>query len=191
MKIVFASTNKGKIKEVREILYPHEVLSLTDIGFFDEIIEDGNSFEENAMIKAKAVFARCHLLTIADDSGLCVYALDGAPGIYSARYANTHNDDDNNALLLKNLKGKENRNAKYVCALAAIYPNGREKVYIGELEGRIIDEYRGLNGFGYDPLFYVDSYQKTTAEMTPDEKNKISHRGIALRLFKKDLLNQE
>lgn len=191
MEIVFASTNKGKIREVQKVLYPHIVKSLDDINFYDEIIEDGNSFEENALIKARTVFKKTGLLTLADDSGICVEALNGEPGIYSARYAKTRNDDDNNKLLIKNLQGISNRNAKYVCALAAIFPDGNEKVYIGEFHGKIIDQYRGNGGFGYDPIFYIESLGKTAAEISLEEKNLISHRGIALRMFKEDLDKQE
>lgn len=187
MKIVFASTNKGKIREIKEILSEYEVLSLEDISFNEDIIEDGNSFTENALIKARKVFNYSHMLTLADDSGLEVESLHNEPGIFSARYAGTHNDDDNNRLLLKNLDGIKNRKARYVCALAAILPDGTEKTYLGILEGEIIDDYRGSNGFGYDPLFYLPAYQKTSAEISREEKNKISHRGKALRLFLEDM----
>ena len=131
------------------------------------------------------------MLTLADDSGLCVEALDGAPGVYSARFSKTGLDEDNNTLLLEKLKNQKNRNAKYVCALVAIWPNGESKTYIGELKGKIIDDYRGNNGFGYDPLFYLEELGKTTAEIDMEEKNKISHRGLALKMFKEDLDKME
>ena len=191
MKLVFASTNKGKINEIKRLLDSVEVLSLNDINFNEKIIEDGSTFAENAYIKAKTVFDYCGMLTLADDSGLCVEALDGAPGVYSARFSKTGLDEDNNTLLLEKLKNQKNRNAKYVCALVAIWPNGESKTYIGELKGKIIDDYRGNNGFGYDPLVYLEELGKTTAEINMEEKNKISHRGLALKMFKEDLDKME
>lgn len=184
MKIVFASTNKGKIREVARLLAPHEILSLDDIDFHEDIVEDGNSFIENAFIKARRVFNAKGYPTIADDSGICVNALNGEPGIYSARYAGTGNDSDNNALLLERLRPYSDHSAKYVCALAAVLPNGQEASFIGELEGEIIFEYRGTGGFGYDPIFYLKEYGLTTAELSMEEKNKISHRGKAIMQFK-------
>lgn len=190
MKIVFASTNRDKIKEISKMLYPHEILSLDDIGFHDEIVENGESFYENALIKARTVYNFCHILTLADDSGICVEALNDEPGIYSARYSKSGQDNDNNELLLKNLKNVSNRKAKYVCALVAIGEFG-EKCFMGEMNGRIIDEYRGDGGFGYDPIFFLDDYGKTAAEISMEEKNKISHRGKALREFKSFMLRME
>ncbi len=191
MKIVFASGNAHKIREVKEILQASaataslEVLSLKDIGFFEDIEETGTTFEENALIKARAVAARGYIC-FADDSGLEVDALDGAPGIYSARYTGEHGtDEDNNKLLLKNLEQvpDEKRTAHYTCAIACVFPDGREFTVRDICEGIIIREARGNGGFGYDPYFYVKEYNKTLAEVTAEEKHAISHRGKALRLF--------
>mgnify|MGYP002517328243 CR=1 FL=1 len=189
MKIVSASRNKKKISELNALLAKHipeiEVLSLDDIGFEDEIVEDGETFEDNAYIKASTV-ARLGYIGVGDDSGLCVDALDGAPGVYSARYAGEHGDDAaNNALLLKNLADKEDRTARFVCAIACVFPEDVSRGYFvrGEVEGRIIDEYRGEGGFGYDPLFYYEPFGKTLAEMSAEEKNSISHRGRAIENF--------
>jgi len=193
MKIVFASGNAHKIREVSEILRscPEtaelEVLSLKDIGFEGDIEETGETFEENALIKARAVASRGYIC-FADDSGLEVDALGGAPGIYSARYTGVHGtDEDNNALLLKNLENVPDgkRTAHYTCAIACVFPNGREFTVRGICEGLIIREARGCGGFGYDPYFYVKEYDKTLAEVTAEEKHAISHRGKALRLFAK------
>ena len=154
MKIVLASRNKKKISELNALLEKHipgiEVLSLDDIGFEDEIVEDGEGFYDNAYIKASTV-ARLGYIGVGDDSGLCVDALDGAPGVYSARYAGDHGDDAaNNALLLKNLADKEDRTARFVCAIACVFPEDVSRGYFvrGEVEGKIIDEYRGEGGFG-------------------------------------------
>jgi len=188
MKIVLASRNKKKIKELETLLSEYiegiEILSLDDVGIYGEIEEDGESFAENALIKASAA-ARSGYIGIGDDSGLEVDALGGAPGIYSARYAGEHgNDAANNALLLKNLEGVENRRARFVCALACVFPDGSEPISVfGTAEGEMISEYRGEGGFGYDPLFYFPPLDKTFAELTAEEKNKISHRSCAIRLF--------
>ena len=188
MKIVLASRNKKKIKELETLLSEYiegiEILSLDDVGIYGEIEEDGESFAENALIKASAA-ARSGYIGIGDDSGLEVDALGGAPGIYSARYAGEHgNDAANNALLLKNLEGAENRSARFVCAIACVFPDGAEPIsVIGTAEGEMISEYRGEGGFGYDPLFYFPPLDKTFAELTAEEKNKISHRSCAIRLF--------
>lgn len=191
MKIVFASNNAGKIREVEKILAecfapdPIEVLSLRDIGFTEDIVEDGETFEENALIKARTVAALGYL-TIADDSGLEVDALDGAPGVYSARYSGGHgNDAENNLLVLKNLAGvpDEKRTARFTCAIACATPAGDTFTVRASCEGRILHAEEGKGGFGYDPLFYVEEYGKTLASVTPEEKNAISHRGKALRAF--------
>ena len=188
MKIVLASRNRHKIGELQALLAEHiptvEILSLDDVGIYGEIEEDGESFAENALIKASAA-ARSGYIGIGDDSGLEVDALGGAPGIYSARYAGEHgNDAANNALLLKNLEGVENRSARFVCAIACVFPDGSEPISVfGTAEGEIISEYRGEGGFGYDPLFYFPPLDKTFAELTAEEKNKISHRSCAIRLF--------
>ena len=189
MKIVLASRNKKKIGELQTLLAKYlseiEVLSLDDIGFEGDIVEDGEGFYDNAYIKASTV-ARLGYIGVGDDSGLCVDALDGAPGVYSARYAGEHGDDAaNNALLLENLADKEDRSAQFVCAIACVFPEdvSRAHIFRGTVEGKIIDEYRGEGGFGYDPLFYYEPFGKTLAEMSAEEKNSISHRGKAIELF--------
>lgn len=190
MKLVFASNNAGKIREVAKILgeclgEAVTLLSLKDIGFTDDIVEDGATFEENALIKARTIASLGHLC-IADDSGLEVDALDGAPGIYSARYSGGHgNDKENNLLVLKNLEGvpDEKRTARFTCAIAFAAPDGDSFTVRASCEGRILHAEEGEGGFGYDPLFYVEEYGKTLASVTPEEKNAISHRGKALRAF--------
>ncbi len=195
MKIVLASRNKHKISELQALLGKYvegiEVLSLDDIGFNGDIVEDGATFEENAFIKASTI-ARLGYIGVGDDSGLCVRALDGAPGVYSARYAGGHGDDSaNNALLLKNLSDKQDRGAEFVCVIACVLPSDTSHGYFfrGATEGEIIDEYRGVGGFGYDPLFYYAPMKKTFAEMSAEEKNSISHRGKAVELLARDIKN--
>jgi len=192
-KIIFASQNKGKVKEVVHILFDLsiEIISLADLNEQIEIIEDGDSFEANAIIKAKQVYNKCKLPTIADDSGLVVEQLKGAPGIYSARYADKDgNDKANNRKLLEELKKyPEPHIAKFVCA--AVYYDGQEHhTAVGEFKGRIIDEEKGTHGFGYDPLFVPDGYSITSAEMKPELKNSISHRFNAFNKLKKYLINE-
>ena len=189
-KIIFASQNEGKVKEVVQILLglDIEIISLADINEQMEIVEDGDSFEANALIKAKQVYNKFKLPTIGDDSGLVVEQLNGAPGIYSARYAGEDgNDKANNKKLLDELKNyPEPHIAKFVCA--AVYYNGQElHAEIGEFNGRIIDEEHGIHGFGYDPLFVPDGYSITSAEMKPTLKNSISHRFNAFNKLKKIL----
>jgi len=191
MKIVLASSNKNKIKELRAILSDVlgddiEVLSLKDAGITDEIVEDGNSFAENALIKARAA-AESGMIGIGDDSGLAVDALGGAPGIFSARYAGEHgNDELNNKLLLENMKSVNDRRAAFVCCIACVFPDGGEDIVVnGYIHGEILKEEKGSGGFGYDPLFYVKEFDKTLAELTAEEKNKVSHRANALREFAK------
>ena len=188
--IIFASQNKGKVKEVVQILngLDVEIISLADMNEQIEIIEDGDSFEANALIKAKQVYNKFKLPTIADDSGLVVEQLSGAPGIYSARYAGEDgNDEANNIKLLDELKNyPEPHIAKFVCA--AVYYDGEDvHAAIGEFNGRIIDEEKGPHGFGYDPLFVPDGYSITSAEMVPSLKNSISHRFNAFNKLKKIL----
>ena len=197
IKFLLASQNQNKVREfrtimesLRESIGEFELYSLRDIGSLDDVVEDGTTYEENAMIKAKAGAALGYI-TFADDSGLSVDALGGAPGIFSARYSGEHgNDEENNRLLLKNLENVDDRTARYVCAIACAFPNGEEFVVRGECEGVILREYRGKSGFGYDPLFYVPQLNKTFAEITLDEKNKLSHRGVATRLFIDELLKR-
>ena len=189
MKFVLASRNKKKIEELRtmmcELLPDSEVLSLDDVGIFGEIEENGETFEENAFIKAHTA-AKSGYIGVGDDSGLMVNALGGAPGVYSARYAGEHGDDAaNNAFLLENLAPHSDKSAKFVSVVACVFPEKLDEGHFfrGETEGIIIDEYRGEGGFGYDPLFYYEPMSKTYAEMTAEEKNSISHRGKAVRLL--------
>lgn len=186
--IVLASRNRKKVEELQALLRRYlgdtiELKSLDDVGLFDEIEETGATFAENARIKAAAA-AKSGCIGLGDDSGLTVTALGMAPGVYSARYAGEHgNDAKNNALLLRNLAGKEDRSAAFVCALTAVFPDGRVIATEGRVEGEILTAPRGQNGFGYDPLFYYPPFGKTMAEMTADEKNGVSHRGDAVRRF--------
>ncbi len=198
MKIVLASRNAKKIEEVKRILSEFSelskisVLSLDDVGIHGDIEEDGTTFEENALIKAR-VGAINGCIGLADDSGLEVDALGGAPGIYSARYAGEAgghaSDERNNEFLLENLKDvpQNQRTARYVAAIACVFPDGREFTVRGTAEGVIIDDYRGNGGFGYDPIFYFPEFKKTFAELSPEEKNSVSHRGKAMRLFANEL----
>lgn len=193
-KIVMASNNRHKIKEMEAFLRklcpydengePFVFLSLADIGYTDEIVEDGDTFEANALIKARTV-ATIGYIGVADDSGLCVDALSGEPGVYSARYAGGHNDDDNNRKLLDNMKNvpDEKRGAHFVSVIACVFPDGRELVARGECPGRMLHERRGTGGFGYDPLFLYEPMDKTFAEMNAEEKNSISHRARAMERF--------
>lgn len=184
MKIIAATTNKGKIREFQEILgeLGFEVVSMHDEGIDVEVEETGTTFSENALIKARAIALLCDYPVIADDSGLCVDALDGAPGIYSARFAGEEATDyDRNVKLLETLNGEENRKAQYVAAIAYITPEGQEITTIGTVEGEILTEEHGTGGFGYDPLFWCTEIKKCFGEATPDEKNEVSHRGRALK----------
>lgn len=184
MKIVAATTNKGKIREFQEILSElgYEVVSMHDEGIDVEVEETGSTFAENALIKARAVSLLCDFPVIADDSGLCVDAMDGAPGIYSARFAGEDASDyDRNVKLLETLEGEENRKAKYVAAIAYISPDGKEITTEGTIEGEILTEEHGTGGFGYDPLFWCTEIKKCFGLATPDEKNAVSHRGRALK----------
>ena len=186
-KIVLASRNKKKIHELRNLLTEAlgdniEVLSLDDIGFYGEIEENGTTFEENAIAKA-SVPARLGYIGISDDSGICVDALGGAPGILSARFSGG-SDEDNNDLLLEKLEGESDRGAKYVCAMACVFPDHSKDFTVrGECYGRILTERHGDGGFGYDPLFYYEPFGKTFAEVELAKKNKVSHRGVAMRSF--------
>ena len=191
-KIIFATKNAGKVREVAHILGEEyfELLSLNDFNNVGEIVEDGNTFEENAIKKAKYVYGKYGLPVLADDSGLAVEQLNGEPGIYSARYAGENaTDEENNLRLIEKVKDlPEPHRAKFVCA--AVYYNGNIILNaVGEVIGRLLLEPRGKNGFGYDPLFLPDGYDQTTAELSLDEKNKISHRSKAFNLLLK-LINE-
>ena len=197
MTIVLASGNKHKISEFQSILKRYipdaEVVSMKDVGIVDDIVEDGTTFEENAAIKARAV-ASHGFIGVGDDSGLSVRALDGAPGIYSARFAGEHgNDAKNNEKLLDLMKDKTDRAAAFVCAISCAFPSDLDCADFtvrGECEGSILDECRGHGGFGYDPLFFVAKHQKSFAQLSPDEKNEISHRAVATELFAKRFIEE-
>ena len=183
MKLIIASNNAHKIGEIKKILADKfdEILSLREAGIDHETVEDGATFMENAVKKAREIAEISGCAALADDSGICAHALDGAPGIYSARFAGEHgNDEANNALLLEKLEGKDDRTAHYTAAIALIYPDGREVLSEGYMYGKIIHAPRGNGGFGYDPLFIPDGMDRTVAEITSEEKNKISHRANAL-----------
>lgn len=190
-KIVFATGNNHKLEEVRAILSELglEIISMKDAGINIDIEENGTTFEENALIKARAVCAACGEMTMADDSGLVVDALDGAPGIYSARWLGTDDYHVKNAELVRRLEGvpDEKRTARFMCAAACVFPDGRELTAVRAFEGRIGYEERGVNGFGYDPIFWLPDRQCSSAELTPEEKNAISHRGQALRAMREQL----
>ncbi|MBO4572840.1 MAG: RdgB/HAM1 family non-canonical purine NTP pyrophosphatase [Clostridia bacterium] len=188
-KIVFASANAGKIREVQSILKTVTVLSLKDVGFSGEIEETGSTFEENSYIKAKAVYDFCHLPTLADDSGLCVDALNGAPGVFSARYDKSADATPRSArlLLLKNLEGVSDRNAKFVCVATYIDENGKIVTAKGETHGSILTEEHGDGGFGYDCVFYSYDLKKSFGEADFEEKNAVSHRYRALEELKKTI----
>ena len=191
-QLIFATGNAGKMREIREILrdLPLEVKSMKEAGINVDVVEDGATFEENALIKARAIHAVSGGIVLADDSGLVVDYMDGMPGIYSARFMgeDTSYDIKNQAIIdaLKEAEGEE-RSARFVCAIAAVLPDGSERVVRATMEGRIGYEIAGANGFGYDPIFYLPEYGKTSAEISPEEKNEISHRGKALRLMKEQL----
>nr|WP_281249621.1 XTP/dITP diphosphatase [Geothermobacter hydrogeniphilus] len=186
MKLVVATGNAGKLKEIRRLLADRaiEVLSLADFDNLPEIVEDGETFAANAEKKARVIAEATGLLTLADDSGLTVAALNGAPGVRSARFAGDNAGDvDNNRKLLNELQGVagDRRQAAFVCAMVLCSPTGDCRCFDGRLEGRILEEPRGHGGFGYDPLFWVDEQEATLAELPLDIKNRISHRGQALR----------
>lgn len=186
MKLIIASNNKDKIKEIKEILSSHfdEIISIKEAGIHHETIEDGTTFMENAIKKAREICEISGCASLADDSGICVDALGGEPGIYSARYSGEHgNDEMNNQLILKNLEGKTDRSAHYTCAMALFFPDGKSITAEGYWYGKVAYEPKGINGFGYDPLFIPDGFNCTSAELTPEEKNDISHRRNALNLL--------
>ncbi|MEG2188335.1 MAG: XTP/dITP diphosphatase [Christensenella sp.] len=189
-QLIIATNNQGKVKEIKAILgdFYDEIRSLKDAGIDADVVEDGDSFHANARKKAIEISKMVEGDVLADDSGLCAEALDMAPGIYSARFSGEGaNDEKNIVKLLLLIKNKENRRAWFVCALV-LANGGKEKIYVEErAEGKIIDEKRGENGFGYDPIFYVEEYKQTMAELSPEIKNKISHRAKALAELQKRL----
>lgn len=192
-RIIFATGNAGKMREIREILadFWGEILSMKEAGISTDVEENGASYEENALIKARAVAEKAgDAVVLADDSGLEIDALGGEPGIYSARYLGEDTSYRvKNANLIERLAGvpEKKRTARFVCAIAAVLPDGRELVTKAAVEGRIGYEEKGEGGFGYDPIFYVPEFGRTTAELSEEEKNQISHRGKALRLMKEEL----
>lgn len=192
--IILASNNKDKVKEVKEILKGYDIISMKEAGIDVDIEENGTTFEENALIKARAIMKLTGQITMADDSGLEIDYLNKAPGVYSARFMghDTSYDIKNKALIqkLEGVKGSD-RSGRFVCAIAVCFPDGREIVKRGTMEGLIAEEIKGDNGFGYDPIVYLPEYGKTSGELAPEEKNKISHRGKAFALIKEELDKSE
>ncbi len=196
-KIIFATGNANKMREIREILGEdkYDIQSMKEAGINVDIVEDGTTFEENSLIKARAVagFAK-DAIVLADDSGLEIDALNKEPGIYSARYMGEDTSYDiKNANLIERLEGvkKEDRSARFVCAVSAVFPDGKEACVRGTIEGYIGYEPMGANGFGYDPIFYLWDKDVSTASLSPEDKNAISHRGKALRMIKEEIVNHE
>ena len=184
MKLIIASNNAHKLTEMKAILAPFfdDVQSMREAGIEHETVEDGQTFMENALKKARELAEISGCCAIADDSGLCVDALGGAPGIYSARFSGVHGDDKaNNRLLLQKLEGVQDRGAHYTCAIALVWPDGKTVTAEDYLYGEIAHDERGSNGFGYDPLFLLPELGLRTAEISAEEKNRTSHRGKALR----------
>ena len=179
--IMIATSNKGKVREYKSLLEPlgytvHDLSELDPI----EIDENGSTFQENALIKAKSIKDKCNMTVIADDSGLEIDALNKEPGIHSARYLEGHDYDYKNKVLLERMKGKTDRTARFVCAIALCDETG-DHLFTGVMEGKINDQAAGDNGFGYDPIFLVEQFGKTSAQLTMEQKNSVSHRGIATR----------
>ena len=184
MKLLIATQNPGKVREYAEILQglPVDLVSLSDLQIHTAVEETGETYTENALLKARTYAAKAGLPTLADDSGLEVDALGGAPGVRSARYAGKDaSDRDRYELLLRNLEDvpEEERNARFRCVIAIVWPDGSEQVAQGTVEGRIVDQPRGEHGFGYDPVFHVPAFYRTMAELAPEIKNRISHRARA------------
>ena len=191
MKYVLATHNPGKLKEMGAILarFGVEVVSPKDLGLTVDVEETGTTFAENAMLKAKAICAAAQLPAIADDSGLCVDALNGAPGVYSARYGGLDDDAARYRLLLQNMRGSMTRAAHFHTSVVCVFPDGTELTAEGDCHGTIAYAPMGDRGFGYDPVFFVPQLRKTFAQMTAEEKNAVSHRGNALRAFAAELKN--
>ena len=186
--IVLASNNQHKVDEFRKMLPNYEILALKDIGFNDEIVEDGATFLDNSLIKARAVTNYLNkqgkkALVVADDSGLCVNSLGGDPGVHSARYGGDHNNNLSRAKLLANLKDKKDRSAYFVCLLTVMKPDGTYKYVEGKTYGQITFEEKGKRDFCFDCLFYSTDLNKTFGEATEEEKNSVSHRGRAIKLL--------
>ena len=181
-ELILASNNAHKVEEIKSILEDYSILTLKDINYTEEIVEDGTTFEENALIKARTICKYSGKTAISDDSGLSVELLDGRPGVYSARYSKEQTDEKNIEKVLLELNGQKSK-AKFVSVIALVKPNGTELTFRGECHGEIIFEKRGTNGFGYDPIFYVPSLDKTFAELSANQKNSISHRKQSLEKF--------
>ena len=196
-KIIFATGNKNKLREIKEILgeEKYDIVTMKEAGIDIDIVEDGKTFEENSLIKSRAIAAIAKdTIVLADDSGLEIDALNKEPGIYSARYMGEDTSYDiKNANLIERLDGveKQDRSARFVCAVSAVFPDGKEAVVRGTIEGYIGWEPMGENGFGYDPIFYLWDKDVSTASISPEEKNAISHRGQALRMIKEEILKHE
>ena len=190
-KIILASNNKHKIEEIKDLLKGYKIYSLADINFQEDIEETAETFEGNALLKAKAILNFAKNLDydyiLADDSGLCVEALGGAPGVYSARYAGEHDDEANRQKLLDKLQNKSNRFAQFVCCLCLMEKNGNYQFFVGKTDGEILKEYRGDTSFCYDCLFFSKDLQKTFGEASSVEKNSVSHRARALEQLKEKL----
>ncbi len=188
-KLVIATHNENKVKEFKEIFKDtnYEILSLHDINFHDAIIEDGSTFQDNALTKALAVHHITKLPVIADDSGLSISALEGFPGVNSARFMEEFTYTEKNLKIIEMLKDHSDKSAKFIAAIALVGLTNFPQVFVGEVKGLIINEERGTNGFGYDPIFFYPDYQKTFAELTISEKKSISHRGVASELLLKFL----
>ena len=196
-KIIFATGNPNKLREIKEILgeEKYDILTMKQAGIDIDIVEDGKTFEENSLIKSRAIAAYAKdAIVLADDSGLEIDALNKEPGIYSARYLGEDTSYDiKNANLIERLDGveKQDRSARFVCAVSAVFPDGAEAVVRGTIEGYIGWEPMGENGFGYDPIFYLWDKDVSTAAISPEEKNAISHRGQALRMIKEEIIKHE
>lgn len=190
--ILIATQNEGKMIEFNSAFNPlgYNCISLNDIGFTSEITEDGETFFENAYMKAKLIAEKFNMVTLADDSGLIVEALPDELGVKSKRFSKSGNHKDNNILLLKKLENITDRSAYFVSQLVLYYPGGKFYTYQGRVYGEIARDFKGENGFGYDPLFIVDGLDKRMAELTKEEKNKVSHRGNALEKMIRDIKNE-
>jgi XTP/dITP diphosphohydrolase len=192
MKLLFATTNNHKLSEAGEILGPHfSLITPSSLGFYGEIPETAQTIEENSKMKAQFLWDKFHLPCFADDTGLHVDSLNGRPGVYSARYAGPEaNSQKNTNLLLSELNGIEERSARFITIVTLILSDKEQYIFEGKLEGSIVTSPSGSGGFGYDPIFLPNGYDKTLAEITPEEKNIISHRGIAIRMLS-DFLNSQ
>ena len=193
-KIIFATGNRDKLREIREILgeLGHDILSMKEAGFEGDIVEDGTTFGENAEIKARTVWEKTGDIVLADDSGLVIDCLGGEPGIYSARYMEGHPYSERNQVLIRrvNETGGKDRSARFVCNIAAVLPDGTVEHAEATYEGIVADAPAGENGFGYDPILYLPELGRTSAELSEEEKNAISHRGKALRAMREILKNR-